>query len=116
MYKALFISPMIPSDDIGKSVLFFKDLLGFNSVREEDNYVILQKDGRTIHIKKAWKESESELYLEVDDVDLVWGTMKDKVQGLKVKEPFDREYGMREIHIIIPGTKTLLFIGQVIMK
>jgi hypothetical protein len=48
----------------------------------------------------------------VDNVDNVWASIKDKVKGLKVKEPFDREYGMREIHIEIPHTKTLLFIGQ----
>lgn len=31
---------------------------------------------------------------------------------MKVREPFDREYGMREMHIIIPETKKLMFIGQ----
>ena len=38
--------------------------------------------------------------------------MKDKLGEMKVREPFDREYVMREIHIIIPETKTLMFIGQ----
>jgi hypothetical protein len=38
--------------------------------------------------------------------------MKDKLEDMKVREPFDQEYGMREIHIIVPGTKTLIFIGQ----
>ena len=38
--------------------------------------------------------------------------MKDKLGEMKVREPFDREYGMREIHIIVPETKTLMFIGQ----
>ncbi len=33
---------------------------------------------------------------------------------MKVRAPFDREYGMREMHVIIPETKTLLFIGQAI--
>ena len=36
----------------------------------------------------------------------------DKVAGLKVKEPFNQPYGMREVHVEIPATKTLLFIGQ----
>jgi hypothetical protein len=53
-----------------------------------------------------------ELYLEVDNVDALWSTIKDKVGGLKYKEPFDQEYGMREIHICIPHTNALLFIGQ----
>jgi hypothetical protein len=53
-----------------------------------------------------------EFYLEIDNVDNLWNSIKDKIQGLKVREPFNREYGMREIHIEIPQTKTLLFIGQ----
>jgi hypothetical protein len=55
---------------------------------------------------------EMEFYFEVDDLEQAWNNMKDKLDGIKVKEPFDREYGMREIHIIIPETKTLMFIGQ----
>ncbi len=36
----------------------------------------------------------------MDNVDALWSTIKDKVGGLKYKEPFDQEYGMREIHAI----------------
>lgn len=46
-----------------------------------------------------------EFYLKVNNVDNVWVSIK--VKGLKVKESFDREYGMREIHIEIPQTKKL---------
>ena len=60
MYKALFLSPMIQSDNIGKSVLFFKDLLGFDIVRDDGNYVILRKDASMVHIKKAWKDADAE--------------------------------------------------------
>jgi hypothetical protein len=41
--------------------------------------------------------------------------MKDKLGDMKVREPFDQDYGMREIHINVPETKTLLFIGQEIV-
>ena len=37
---------------------------------------------------------------------------KDKVTDIKVREPFDRDYGMREMHIAIPQTNALLFVGQ----
>ena len=57
-----------------------------------------------------------EFYLVVDDVDAVWSSIKDKLGSMKVKEPFNQEYGMREIHIGIPHTNTLLFIGQEIKK
>jgi hypothetical protein len=48
----------------------------------------------------------------MDNVDALWSTIKDKVGGLKYKVPFNQEYGMREIHICIPHTNALLFIGQ----
>lgn len=113
MYKALFLSPMIPSFDIKETARFFTDLLGFLPLMESDSYAIYEKDNLTIHILPAGQEiGQMEFYLEVEDVEEVWQTIKDKIQGLKVKPPFDREYGMREIHIAVPHTHTLLFIGQ----
>jgi hypothetical protein len=115
MYTAKHLSPMIPSFDIEKTVSFFMDLLDFEMVRDDKTYVILHKDNLTIHILRAGSDiGEMEFYLEVDDVGKVWSKMKDKLTGIKVKEPFNQEYGMREIHIAIPETKTLLFIGQII--
>ncbi|TAK55084.1 MAG: hypothetical protein EPO24_12520 [Bacteroidetes bacterium] len=113
MYKALYLSPMIPSYNIRETASFFKDALGFSPVREEESYVILIKDELTVHLLNAGDNvGQMEFYLEVDDIDGLWNEMKDKVQGLKVREPFDRKYGMREAHISIPQTNTLLFIGS----
>jgi len=114
MYKALYISPMIPSYNMKETAAFFTDLLGFGRMMYTDGYIVLEKDNLTIHILNAGADiGEMEFYLNVDDVDAVWDDIKDKVTT-RVRAPFDREYGMREIHIIIPHTKTLLFIGQVI--
>ena len=112
MYKTKRISPMIPSYNIPKTVSFFIELLDFKIWRDDDNYKILYKDEVSIHILRAGDIGEMEFYMEVDNIDQVWNNMKDKLNGIKYKEPFDREYGMREVHIIIPETKTLLFIGQ----
>jgi hypothetical protein len=114
MYKALHLSPMIPSYNMKETAAFFIDLLGFGKIMYNNGYIILQKDNLTIHILNAGDIGEMEFYLEVNDVDGLWESVKDKLAGLKVREPFDREYGMREIHIIVPHTKTLLFIGQAI--
>lgn len=115
MFKAMFISPMIPSFDIEKTSEFFIKLLKFSQEFKSANYTILNKDGLTIHILPAGNViGEMEFYMEVDNVDEVWNLMIHNVEGLNFKEPFDREYGMREIHIEIPCTKTLLFIGQTI--
>jgi hypothetical protein len=112
MYKAFHLSPMIPSYDVRATRLFFKDLFEFSDVRDEDNYVIMQKDNCMIHILNAGDIGEMEFYLAVSGIDELWNNIKDKLTGIKTKEPFDREYGMREFHIIIPHTKTLMFVGQ----
>jgi hypothetical protein len=115
MYQAKYLSPMVPSFNIRKTVCFFVDFLDFKIRRDDDTYVVLYKDNVMVHILRAGVDiGEIEFYLEVDDIEKVWAMMKDKVAGMKVKEPFDQEYGMREIHVIIPETKTLMFIGQVI--
>lgn len=113
MYRALFLSPMIPSFNIVETADFFKSILGFSSVMHTDTYAVYQKDNLTIHILRAGENiGQMEFYLEVDNVDDLWTAIKDKVKNLKTREPFDRDYGMREIHIGIPQTNTLLFIGQ----
>jgi Glyoxalase/Bleomycin resistance protein/Dioxygenase superfamily len=113
MYKVLHISPMIPSFDLSKTVAFFCDLLDFSPIMNEKEYAVLQRNDQTIHVLPAGAEiGEMEFYLEVDDVDGLWEKIKPHCQNFKCKEPFDREYGMREIHIIVPNTKTLMFIGQ----
>ena len=97
--------------------MFFTDILQFKIGRDDRIYVIVYKDNLTVHILEAGKDiGQMEFYLEVDDVEAVWFSIKDKLEDIKVREPFDREYGMREIHIGIPQTNTLLFIGQEIKK
>jgi hypothetical protein len=114
MYKAIRVSPMIPSFNMKETAAFFIEFLGFSKYMNEDSYIILYKDDVTVHILNAGDIGEMEFYLEVDEVDALWENIKDKLNGIKVRPPFDREYGMREIHIVIPQTKTLLFAGQVI--
>jgi hypothetical protein len=113
MYKAVYLSPMIPSYNIAETVRFFLELFSFTPFLNNDNYAVLVKDYLSIHILNAGTDiGEMEFYLEVDALDELWENIKDKLDGIKVRVPFDREYGMREFHIIIPHTKTLMFVGQ----
>lgn len=113
MYTAKYLSPMIPSYNLEKTVYFFLDLLDFKIGRNDKSYFILYKDNLTVHIQRAGTDiGEMSFYLEVDNIEKNWHGMKDKLGDLKVKEPFDQAYGMREIHITVPETKTLMFIGQ----
>lgn len=113
MYKALYLSPMIPSFNIAGTVDFFRNVFEFNVVKDETNYVILEKDNLTLHILNAGENTgEMSFYFEVDKIDELWDSVKDKIQNIRVRKPFDREYGMREFHIDVPNTETLMFVGQ----
>jgi catechol 2,3-dioxygenase-like lactoylglutathione lyase family enzyme len=113
MYKALYLSPMIPSFDLPKTVRFFQEIFAFSTVKNAPHYAILYKDGLTIHLQNAGKDiGEMSFYLEVDDLDGLWESIKDRIRELRVRAPFDQSYGMREFHIEIPHTNTLLFVGQ----
>lgn len=117
MFKAKYLSPMIPSFNIPKTVAFLKDTLGFTIGADFRDYLILVMDNLTVHVLHAGKDiGEMSFYLEVDSVDAVWEKIKDQLSGIQYKAPFVRDYGMREIHIIIPETKTLLFIGELIKQ
>jgi len=112
MYKAIHLSPMLPSYDVPHTIHFFEDIFGFSVMMGDETYAVLIKDGLTIHIIRAGDIGEMSFYLEVDEIDKWWASVEEKLKDLKVKPPFDREYGMREAHIIIPNTKTLVFVGQ----
>lgn len=113
MYKALYLSPMVPSNDIEATLKFFIGLFNFEIARNETNYAIIYKDNLTIHILNAGMDiGEMEFYFEVDNVDSLWNSIQDNLEGIKVRAPFNREYGTREFHIVIPHTKTLMFVGQ----
>lgn len=107
---------MIPSFDLKKTSDFFRDVLNFSVVMDTACYCIYEKNNLSVHILPAGENiGQMEFYMEVDDIDGIWNSIKSKVSNLKVKAPFNRDYGMREIHIEIPQTKTLLFIGQQII-
>jgi len=104
---------MVPSHDFAITLPFFQEVLGFNISMQTEGYAVVIKDGLTIHFLNAGADiGQMEFYLEVEKIEALWSTMKEKIVGLRHKAPFDREYGMREIHIDIPGTNTLLFIGE----
>jgi hypothetical protein len=114
IYKALYLSPMVPSYNIEATKNFFTDLFGFSIVMDGD-YTIVKKDSFLIHILRAGENiGEMEFYLEVNDIDKLWLSIQNRITDYKRKAPFDREYGMREFHIIVPHTKTLMFVGMVI--
>jgi hypothetical protein len=114
IYKALYLSPMVPSYNVAETKRFFVDLFGFTPVME-GSYSIVKKDAFLIHILNAGENiGEMEFYLEVSNIDDLWLSVHQRITGYTYRPPFDREYGMREFHIVVPYTETLMFVGMVI--
>lgn len=109
------IIPHIPSEDMDKTINFMVDILGFESARRSDSYCELTMGNHVLGVLSSDGEpNQQSIYLRVKDIDVLWDDIKDKLDDGHQQRPFDRDYGMREVHLIIPGTATLLFIGSVI--
>jgi len=107
------VTPHIPSKNIKESINFMVDIFGFESIKYTDRYSELLSGNQILAIVQAYGEpNQQSIYLRVKFVDELYSNIKSKLEKVKHKAPFNQEYGMREIHIVIPGTNTLMFIGS----
>jgi predicted enzyme related to lactoylglutathione lyase len=112
------ISPMLATDDMEASILFYQDVLGFTPTLKSENYSIVERDGQSIHLQKAASEDvmksmreHTEIYIEVSDIEALWEHVKTFKNRYRIRDLFDREYGMTEFHIADPHG-CLVFVGE----
>ena len=107
------VTPHIPSKNIKESVNFMAEVFGFEPSNHSEVYSELLSGNHILGIIQAHGEpNQQSIYLRVKDVDALWSKIKSKLEKVKHKAPFNQDYGMREIHVVIPETNTLLFIGS----
>jgi catechol 2,3-dioxygenase-like lactoylglutathione lyase family enzyme len=112
------LSPILPVADIDRSVAFYTEVLRFDVKSRFPNYAILTKGNGSIILTHAESQSVMDdvmghmsFYLEVDAIEPLWTHVSQFKERYKTREPFDRDYGMREFHIIDPDG-CLIFVGQ----
>lgn len=112
------ISPILATDNVEATLRFYREVLGFTAVLETPEYLILERDGLTIHFQAAASEevmrymrTNAEFYLEVKGVNALWKHVKSFSDRYQIRDLFDREYGMTEFHIKDPNG-CLIFVGQ----
>jgi predicted enzyme related to lactoylglutathione lyase len=106
------IIPHIPSKNIGETSDFMSKVFGFKSSSQTEFYSELSLGNKTLGILASDGEpNQQSIYLQVGDVDTLWSKVESKLKEVKTKAPFNQQYGMREFHLIIPATNTLLFVG-----
>jgi catechol 2,3-dioxygenase-like lactoylglutathione lyase family enzyme len=116
-YKAKTLSPIIPVADVQRSIHFYTEILGFVVALQSDDYSIVTRGGASLHLTRAADQSvldhtrgHTSIYLEVEAIESLWSHVAQFKDRYKIRDLFDREYGMREFHIIDPDD-CLVFVG-----
>ena len=112
------ISPMLAVANMEETILFYRNVLGFTPTMQSPEYSIVERDAQTIHFQKAASEEvmncvrgHTEIYIEVSDIRSLWEHVKPFKTKYKIRDLFDREYGMTEFHIADPNG-CLVFVGE----
>ena len=112
------ISPMLAVANMEESLAFYQDVLGFAPLLKSPEYLIMERDGQTIHFQKAASEEvmncvrgHAEIYIEVSGIHSLWEHVKTFKNRHRIRDLFDREYGMTEFHISDPND-CLVFVGE----
>ena len=107
------VIPHIPSTDMVKTINFMVDVFRFKSSSQIETYSELRSGNNVLGVLSSQGEpNQQSIYLQVQDVDALWDSIEPKLKNTKTKPPFNQAYGMREFHVIIPATNTLLFVGS----
>jgi len=112
------ISPMLATDNMDATLSFYENILGFSPTMRSSNYSIVERDGLTIHFQHAASEDvmksmreHTEIYIEVSGIHDLWEHVKTFKGQYRIRDLFDREYGMTEFHIADPNG-CLVFVGE----
>jgi catechol 2,3-dioxygenase-like lactoylglutathione lyase family enzyme len=121
-YAAKRISPMLAVADMEETLGFYRDVLGFAPTLQSEEYSIVERHGQTIHFMKAASEEvmrsvrgHAEIYLEVSGIEDLWEHVKQFKERYRIRDLFNRDYGMTEFHILDPNG-CLVFVGEATRK
>jgi predicted enzyme related to lactoylglutathione lyase len=113
---------MLVTDKMDETISFYQSVLGFTPTMRSSNYSIVERDGQTIHFQKAESEEvmkcvrgHTEFYLLVTDIHALWEHVKTFKDRYRIRDLFEREYGMTEFHIGDPND-CLILVGEPTVK
>jgi catechol 2,3-dioxygenase-like lactoylglutathione lyase family enzyme len=112
------VSPMLATANMQESILFYQSVLGFTSTLKSADYSIVERDGQTVHFQKAASKDvmkcvrgHTEIYIEVSGTQTLWEHVRTFKNQYKIRDLFDREYGMSEFHVA-DSNRCLVFVGE----
>jgi predicted enzyme related to lactoylglutathione lyase len=112
------ISPMLAVANMDESIAFYQNVLGFAIAQQSPEYSVIERDGQTIHLQRAASDeivkilrNHVEIYIEVSGIQQLWQHVQSFKDRYRLREVFDRDYGMTEFHVIDPNS-CLVFVGE----
>jgi catechol 2,3-dioxygenase-like lactoylglutathione lyase family enzyme len=110
---------MLAVADMDETLVFYREVLGFTISMRSPEYSIVERDGQTIHFQKTAASPEilqcgrghTEIYLEVSNIHPLWEHVKTLKDRYRIRDLFDRDYGMTEFHISDPND-CLVIVGE----
>jgi catechol 2,3-dioxygenase-like lactoylglutathione lyase family enzyme len=109
---------MLAVADMEETLAFYRDVLGFTLTMNSPEYSIVERDSQTIHFQKAASpevmqcvRGHTEIYLEVSNIHPLWEHAKTFKDRFRIRDLFDRDYGMTEFHISDPND-CIIFVGE----
>jgi len=112
------ISPMIVAGNMDEAIAFYQTVLGFAATLKTPGYSIIERDGQTVHLQLAASEevmnfhrTHTEFYIEVSGIRALWEHVKTFKDRYRMRDLFERDYGMTEFHISDPNS-CLVFVGE----
>ena len=113
---------MLAVADMKETISFYVDVLKFDVLWDSPSYSVIKSGDAKVHLMLASDESvmecvrgHTEIYIEVECIDSLWDHVKNYQEKYRMKDPSDRDYGMREFHISDPN-ECLVFVGEEIKK
>ena len=99
------LTPLLEIENMDETIEFYESILDFKCIERHNNeWAVVNKDDVFIMFSQRLLKNEhpntymtGSLYLNVDDIDVIWQILKDKVSVCFPIENFD--YGMREFSI-----------------
>lgn len=117
----LQVTPFMHVADVGATVDFFVDVLGFALLYRQPGYAYIEREGCGMRILEAGEGNELipgnrrfRYYFDVRDVDALYAELKPKLDALPkgdVHGPADKPYGQRELLVLVPDGDLVAF-GQ----
>jgi len=107
------LTPMLQCSDIARTVAWYEATLGFSCTNQQNDWCLLERDDIAlmfmVNDHLGAPHATATQYIRVNDVDALWGRLKDRVEP--EWGPEEMPYGMYEFAIKDPDGYLLSF-GQ----